>query len=214
MAQNDSLDKVIPTYFGAFATVPFVWKNKEYRPRTLRVSPHLARGLSCPPMCGGCCPKFSLDYLPFEDKPYDLVEREVTILGKTFSVFSDTQKGNYTSRCKNVRLDDGRCSIHGKQPFSCDFEIIRVKHFNDLTMPNQVLTAPYGRGWQLFRVDNKMGALCGIEDATQENANEAARKLRRLKGWMEYFEIPHKCDRAIAYLENGEWKNNQPIFIN
>jgi hypothetical protein len=211
MAQNDSMDKIIPTYFSGFTTLPFVYKGKEYLPRPLRVSPSLARGLGCPPMCAGCCPRFSLDYLPFEDKPYDLTERKVVVNGKPFVVHSDLQDAGW--HCKNVIKETGRCGIHGKQPFSCDFEIIRMKHFNSIGAPNQLLTAPFGRAWQLLRVDDVRGALCEVTPISDENAQEAARKLSRLKEWMTYFELPNKVAPVIDWLEQGEYHSNRPLII-
>lgn len=218
MAQNDSLDKVIPTYFGAFNTAPFEYGGKVYEPRPLRVSPLLARGLGCPPGCAGCCPRFSLDWLPFEDMPRDdIPKRTVMVNKKLYIVHSDMQKPGW--HCKNVihtegTAMNGRCGIHGKQPFSCDFEIIRLKHFNALGGdPNQILTAPFGRAWAMLRVDGERGALCEVTEETRLNAFEAARKLRRLAGWMEYFEVPHKVGAVVEYLENGGWILNAPLIV-
>ena len=220
MARSDSLKKIIPTYFAAFNYQQFSFAGKLYLPRPLRVSPHLARGLGCPAMCGGCCASvFFLDYIPAEGRPMvetgmNFIERTAFVNGKNFSVLSEMQTGNDNRHCKNLNMADGRCGIHGLHPFSCDFEIIRLKHFNDLTQPNQVLTAPYGRAWNMLRIDYERGAMCTIEGATQEHANESIRKLRRLEQWMDYFEIPHKIEPAIKYLEEGEWQSGQPLIIN
>jgi Fe-S-cluster containining protein len=211
VAFSDSVDKIVTTYFAGFTLYPFVYKRKEYLPKPLRVSPSLARGLECPPMCAGCCPRFSLDYLPFEDAPYELQERQVVVNGKEFTVLSDIQEPGW--HCKNVIKETGRCGIHGKQPFSCDFEIIRMKHFNQLSTPNQILTAPFGRAWQLLRVDDGRGALCGVTPISKENAIEAARKLKRCHEWMQYFELPSKLQSIVNWLENEEYLNNEPLII-
>lgn len=211
MPQTDSLDKIVGTYFAAFTMISFSYKNKTYEPKQLRVSPLIARGLICPPSCAGCCPKFSLDYLPFEDLPYKIPLREVIINGRSFIIHSDMQNPGW--HCKNVIQKTGRCRIHGKQPFSCDFEIVRMKHFNEIGSPNQVLTAPFGRAWALLRIDGERGALCEIVPVDHTQAIEAARKFKRLAKWMEFFAIPHKVDPVVAYLEKHQYETNQPIII-
>lgn len=208
---NDSLDKVIGSYFSVVNAAPFTYKRKTYDPRPLRVSPALARGLICPPQCAGCCPRFSLDYLPFEDVPYALPSRQIVVNGKEFAVLSDLQEPGW--HCKNVDMITGRCVVHGKQPFSCDFEIVRTKHFTSANISNQLLTAPFGRAWALKRVDDERGALCEITPVSYQNAQEAARKLRRLARWMEYFEVPHRIDPITLWLERGDYQSGKPLLI-
>lgn len=212
MAQNDSVDKIIGTYFRVFCDEAFTYKGKRYEPKQVRVGPTLARGLTCNPNCAGCCPRFSLDYIPGEELPYEMPTRDVFVNGIGYMVYSDKQSPGW--HCKHVKFDDhGFCGIHGKHPFSCDFEIIRAKIFMAESATNQVLTAPFGRAWQLLRVDGVRGALCEVNPANQEYANEAARKLQRLAMWMEYFEVPHKIEPVVKYLTEGQWAGGAQIVL-
>jgi hypothetical protein len=66
---RDSVDKIMTAYVAAVCAEPFTYKRKHYPVKKLVVSPLILRGFTCPPMCGGCCPTFSLDYLPDERTP-------------------------------------------------------------------------------------------------------------------------------------------------
>ena len=213
MAQTDSLDKIIGTYFACVTIMPFTYKDKVYKPRTLRVSPHIFRGFTCPAGCGGCCPRFSLDYLPEELKPDSLPTsgREVLVNDKPFVIYSDLQKDHNNHHCKNLNMDNGRCGIHGRQPFSCDFELIRFIEFQDVDHPNYVTQKLFGRGWQMLRVDGERGALCEMTPVDYHTINEAIRKFKRLKQWTDYFEIKTKIPVIIKWLEDGP--HTEPLLV-
>jgi len=160
-------------------------------------------------------PRFSLDFLPSEPHPYLLQPRFVTINDRSRTIYSDVQSASANEwHCGNVSKETGRCMIHGKHPFSCDFEVLRSTHFNELGTPNRLTTAPYSRAWALKRVDGKRGALCEIGAPCDEGAAEAVRKLRRLKEWMEYWGLTHRVDAALGYLERSEWKRGKPVMVN
>lgn len=206
MAQTDTLDKVIGTYFALTCAAPFEFRGKRYEPRPLRVSPLVFRGFTCPAGCGGCCPRFSLDYLPHEDLPDDvpLAARVVDIDGRQVTILSDMQndrKGEH--HCRNLNMETGRCNIHGRQPFSCDFELIRYIEFADTSRPNGLTQKLFGRGWQMLRVDGERGALCEMTEADIATRDEAVRKLRRLYEWMTFFQVPSKLPAIIAWAEKG-----------
>lgn len=206
---RESLDKVFTTHFHSMATVPFEWKGVTYEPRAVRVSPHLARGLGCPPMCGACCHNVSLEYLPFEELPYNIADREVRFNGKVFKVFSDNDQPSGVD-CKHLSQENGRCGIHGKQPFACDFEVIRFRRDEDVT---QLLTGHFGRFWILKRIDGERGAKCEITPASWENVRDVVRRMQRLAAWMEYFEVPHKIAPVICYLTRGDWRHGAVLHL-
>jgi len=214
--QTDCTARLITKVFSAFNLQPIEFGGKVYEPKPLRVSPLLARGLGCPAQCGACCTLqggegFSLDYLPFERSPsYTLAERSIEVNGKGYVVYTEA---GASSHCQHLNLHTGRCGIYAVRPFNCDFEIIRLKHFNDVTASNQVLTAAFGRAWRMTRITGEKGAMCEIQNCSQANADEAARKLLRLCQWMEYFEVPHKVVPAIQYLRNGDWASGKPLMI-
>jgi len=217
MAQRDSLDKVIGTYLACVTTRPFTYKDRVYTPKPLRVSPMIFRGFTCPAGCAGCCPRFSLDYLPDEDKPAGLVlePRLVKIDDREVTVLSDLQKDHDDYHCRNVIRTPGelfgRCGIHGRQPFSCDFELMRFLESSSDERPNQFTQKLFGRGWAMLRVDGERGAKCSMTPADAETTRDVLRRLRRLKQWCEHFGIDHKVDSIIEWAEWGP--RNDPLII-
>lgn len=216
MAQTDTLDKIIGTYFALVCAEDFGYKGRVYKARPLSVSPLIFRGFTCPAMCGGCCPRFSLDYLPSERRPasLDLQPRTIDILRGSaarddvemmcVTVLSDLQNDRRGERhCRNLNMDDGRCGVHGVQPFSCDFELIRFIEYADVDRPNVMLSKLFGRGWNMMRVDGERGALCEMTDADEQSVRDTLRKAKRLKEWVEHFGIAHKMDAIIDWIAAG-----------
>lgn len=198
MAFTDSFDKII-TYCAAVCTEPFIYKDKKYIPKKLVINSSIFRGYSCVSKCAGCCLRFSLDYIPEENlnKVPNLQERFITISSKKFVILSDMQKqGGH--HCQYVS-DEGLCAIHGSQPFSCDFELLRFSHFTNL---NRLSTRLYGRGWAMLKIDNKRGALCLIKPITEDSIQDVIRKIRRLQQWCDYLEIPNKCSALLTSIES------------
>lgn len=206
MPQVDSLDKIIGGYFAAVCAEPFTYKDRVISPRPIHVSPLIFRGYTCPAMCGGCCTRFSLDYIPGEEvPPYSgpgdaFWKRQIILNGKLYWVESDMQGDHNDHHCRNLNKEDGRCKIHGKHPFSCDFELIRFISFAEKAVLTQKL---YGRGWAMLRIDGERGARCEMTAITRETIGEVVRKLKRLKGWMAYFEVPNHVDAIIKWAETG-----------
>lgn len=200
MAQSLSFDKIVYSYFSAVTSVEFEYKGVLYKPKKLTISPLLFRDFSCPSNCGGCCPRFSLDYLPEEKFPYSLQKRTVLFNGKNFDLFSDLQLENKNHHCKNLKKD-GRCGIHGKHPFSCDFELIRILTFKEEKRRNILVQKLYGRGWAMLRVDGLRGAKCEMLDISENSILEVIRKFKRLQQWCDYFELPNKCPEILEYCE-------------
>lgn len=170
--------------------------------KPLRLSPLLLRGYTCPANCGGCCPVFSLDYLPSEDKPEGVIPRDVDGI----LIYSDLQKGNKGNHCKNLDHSNGRCKIHGRQPFSCDFELVRFSLFSSDDHANHVAVRLFGRGWNMLRVDGERGALCEITEITPETIADVARKFRRLEEWAIDFHVPTRICAILDWIENSDHK--------
>lgn len=197
MPSRDSVDKIVTSYFAAVATRPFTYRGDSFRPVRLNVSTGLLRGFTCPSGCGGCCPTFTLDYLPGEDHPYDLTPRTIPFDGRDVVVWSDEQRDNTGPRCHNLRPDDGRCGIHGRQPFTCDFELIRV-----LRGPSTwtLTTRLFARGWNMKRTDGGVGALCELIPATAEWRDDVVRRLLRLNRWADHFGLPTALPLILDWI--------------
>lgn len=200
MPHLDSIDKIVTVYLASVCSEPFTYKGVKYTSRPVTVSPLIFRGFTCPAHCGGCCPRFTLDYLPSEAAPYPLQQREIPIDNRLVKVLSDMQETNPNHHCKNLERITGRCLIHGKHPFSCDFELIRFISFRRKISLTQKL---FGRGWAMKRVDGKRGALCQMIEPDEYSVAEVVRKLKRLKQWADYFGIKTRLDIIINWARNG-----------
>jgi Fe-S-cluster containining protein len=208
MPYADSVDKIVIVYLASVCSEPFRYKGVLYKPKPLTVSPLIFRGFTCPQRCGGCCPRFTLDYLPSEAAPYELEEREIDINGRVVSIRSDTQKLNRDHRCRNLDKQTGRCLIYGRHPFSCDFELIRFISHKDQAYITQKL---FARGWAMKRVDGGRGALCEMLPADSSTVAEVIRKLERLKQWAVHFGIETHLDEIMAWVKDGPW--DQPLHL-
>lgn len=201
----DSIDKVVMAYFAAVAAEPFVYKGVYYPVRKVVVNPNLLRGYVCPPGCGACCYNFTLDYLPDEPHPYPLKRREVLFDGRRVELFTDTQEGNVGKNCHNLLPDTIRCGIHGKQPFACDFELIKSIVTADVRLPIRVTTQLFSRKWGMTRVgDGQKGALCYLTPPSPETQADILRKLHRLERWCDHFGLKHRVRYII------EWASGSP----
>jgi Fe-S-cluster containining protein len=202
MAQVDSVDKIITRYFSLVCAEEFTYKGVVYTPKPIKVSPLLFRDYKCPAGCGGCCPRFSLDYLPGDEFPYELEQRKVLFNGKGYSVYSDTQEDHRNYHCRNLSMKDGRCGIHTRRPFSCDFELIRALAFEDKNTPNVLTQKLFGRGWALKRIDGNRGALCEMTPITDQSIDEVIRKIKALERWCNHFELKNKCGRILQWIND------------
>lgn len=204
--RKNSFDKIVK-YFAALTEEPFTYKKETHKPKPLVVSPLLIRGgFSCLPSCGGCCLNFTLDYLPNEPTPESALEQTVEFNGKQVLLKRDLQTGNNHYHCKFLDMTTGLCTIHEINPLSCDFEPIRVMQFAD---HYQLTQKPFGRGWNLLRIDMERGALCEWEDpkTIPPEIDGVVRKLRRLEEWMEHFGLENRITKvieAIPFLRRGE----------
>ena len=86
-ATRDSIDKIVTSYFATLTAETFEWQGKTYHPRDVWVSPGIVRGFTCPAGCGGCCPRFSLDYIVPDGVPegHPLTKRAIEFDGRCLS---------------------------------------------------------------------------------------------------------------------------------
>lgn len=185
MALSDSTDKIIG-YIKAT-------QNDE-----LILSPLFFRDYTCPSGCGGCCPKFSLDY--FEGERWELFKKtypqhlhlfEERKVGKA-TVYSYMQKDNPDSKCKFLRKEDGRCNIHKANPFSCEFELNKFLVRENKTY---LINKLFGRGWNMMRVDGLRGALCEMKPFNLE------KYLRDVELLQELNDIANQMGFKVSLLE-------------
>ena len=198
MAQRDSLNK-IDDYIKAS-------NNEE-----LILSPMFFRDYSCPSHCGGCCPKFSLDY--FEGERWEKFKIEYPHLVHKFklriikgaNVYTNYQSDNPTLKCEFLNLENGRCGIHKSNPFSCEFELNKFVVKDKKTY---LMNKLFGRGWNMMRIDGERGALCEMKPF---NLKKYLRDIELIKELLEiikqYNQKSPLLERVVKFLE----KTNKPI---
>lgn len=209
--KNDSVDKIVISYFATVTAEPFVYKGVRYDVPALTVSPLLLRGYTCPMGCGGCCRKFSLDYLPSERQPASCTPRTVVFSGRDVVIHSDAQSENASNDCKHLGQSDGRCGIHGYHPFSCDFELIRMMPTGDRAarMTQQL----FSRGWNMKRIDGERGARCTMTPADPATVADVVRKLGRLTQWTDHFGLATRIPEVLRWIDavKGDLDNIFPL---
>jgi hypothetical protein len=201
MPHRDSLQKIIGVYLANVCREPFEYNGITYLPRTLRVSPLIFRGFTCPSKCGGCCPKFSLDYLPNEENKISREPRQVIINGRRHEIYSDFQSNNVGHFCRHLDRQTGRCGVYEHRPFSCDFELIRF--LVPRAGPVHLTQKLFGRGWAMHRVDGQKGALCKMLPPSPFSHTEVLRKLVRLQEWANYFAISTCLPEVCSWVSRG-----------
>jgi hypothetical protein len=199
----DSIDKILK-YFRGVASSEFEWEGTMYSPIPLIVDPALLRPISCN-MCGACCLVFSLDYLPSEFLPPS--EYTINWRKRNDRDIVTLEVPPINNKCGF--LVDGKCSIHGKHPFSCDFELIRFIECGDHM---KITQAFYGRGWNMTRSDGRKGALCKKGFRSRESIDDVVRKLMRLELWCDYFGIPNKCAAIIQHITTPALRNKRVVL--
>lgn len=207
MGHNDSVDKIVYTYFASVNAVPFEYKGKTFPVPNLKVSPLLFRSATCPSNCGGCCGPYSLDYIPTETPPDGYAEeRTISFDGREVPIRTISQPAELTApdnKCRFLDRSNGRCGIHSYHGFSCDFELIRFVR-QETPIPNVRLTSQlYGRKWAMKRVDGGKGGLCEMIPANIETIKDARRKLSRLKEWTDYFGLETRLPQIIEWIDRN-----------
>lgn len=186
----DSVDKIVTRYFACMTKEDFEYKGVIYKAKPLAVSPLLLRDYTCPAMCGACCPRFSLDYLPSERPEWSTIKmRKVWFNGQQIQIWSDMQRDHTNHFCRHLKKVEGRCGIYEHRPFSCDFELIRTLAYSNPGQPNILTQKLYGRKWNMLRVDGERGTLCEMLPSSDHAIAEVKRKLRRMENWGYHFGI-------------------------
>jgi Fe-S-cluster containining protein len=196
----DSIDRVIAVYFASLCREPFIYKDVVYLPKPLVVSPLIFRDFTCPPACGACCIRVSLDYLPIEDYPEQAVIRTVKFDSRDIQIYSDMQSEHSDYHCKHLSKVDGRCGVYEQRPFQCDFELIRFLRFETQTRLSQQL---FGRKWAKKRIDGERGTMCEMTPASAKALAEVIRKLERLKQWIDWFGLATCIDDLLTWVKAG-----------
>lgn len=180
----------------------------------VKLSPLFYRDYSCPAGCGGCCPKFSLVYFPGErwerfKKEYpDLVKRFhlrfVKVAGQLpQEIYEDTQSDNMNHHCINLDMQTGRCKIHTSNPFSCEFELMKVSTIKDKTY---LINKLFGRGWALTKIDGERGAMCKMKDFSYEKFLRDVSLLKELYEYSIKLNYDTILPEVLAYFEfNDQW---------
>ena len=202
MPKRDSVDKIVQTYLAGVCRKSFTYRGTSFTPKPVVVSPLITRGYTCPSGCGGCCPRFSLDYLPLESERATArtTERTVEVNSLRFPVLSDMQDDHHGYHCRFVDASTGRCTVYENRPFTCDFELIRFLHYSDHVVITQKL---FGRGWAMMRVTGQRGALCSMLPPTPTSIAEVVRKLDRLEAWAQHFSVTTCVPDIVAWLLRG-----------
>ncbi len=217
MNSLDSVTKIVTQYFAAVTKESFTYRGRTYEPKPLRVSPGIfTRTMTCHPNCGGCCKKLTVDYILGEtllDKTVEHVEHwGIEFNGKTVTILRDDQDGVEGYFCRYLDQENGRCTIHGNHPFSCDFELLRFSMMSAPERPNQLTNRPFGRGWNMRRVDGERGARCEWDDGfTPEHQADVIRKLVRLKVWTDHFGIQTWLPEIVFWVVSGPHK--EPLIV-
>lgn len=217
--QLSSVSKVDFEYLGTLYTTP----------TRVLLSDAFFREYKCLPHCGGCCPSFTLDYLPEEWEQFSQnypqyqhlgVSNDVEIsfpksqqkkITPTFQIPPNPQfitgpsyKGDRTSvipRCQFLQLDSGYCGVHQSNPLSCRIELIKFWRYGT---EGRVLKGMIGRSWVVMTVDSTRGALCQIlpeASATQIRENDLP-ILRTMLEWSRRFGIGTWLPELITYIED------------
>lgn len=219
---QDSVEKIIGSYFTSVNAVPFEYKGKVHPVPKLRVSPLLLRSATCPENCGGCCGPYTLDYIPSEHPPEGFAEeRMIKFNGYEVAVRTISQPTELTqpqNKCRFLNLSNGRCGIHTNHAFSCDFELIRFikrEPSEKQPYPSANLTSQmYGRGWAMKRVDGTRGHSCEMIPANPETGLDVLRKLKRLKEWTDYFGLATRLPRIIDWVyENYQYPEEAKSLV-
>lgn len=194
--------------------------SKILPPKFVYISPMLFRSYQCPLGCDWCCPRFSLDFFPFNVERFksrypELASRlqdvEVLVNGQKRIVTTDLQKDGLVNKCRYVN-EERRCSIHDENPLSCQIEIIK---FIRRGCRGYLSKQKFGRGW-VVRSGTK--ARCEIGPFNLKQFESDILILKEYQKFAEYFEIPSWLPEIIKILEginvNSLPKDKIPVGIN
>lgn len=176
----------------------------------LIVSKMFFRDYSCPSHCGGCCPRFSLDYFEgprwekFKELYPEQIERFKPRIVDGVTVYTDPQDDHTNHHCRNLDMTNGRCKIHKSNPFTCEFELMRfVTHKSGKTY---LMNRLFGRGWALTRIDGKKGALCQMLPFNKEKFLRDVELLKELEEIGIRLNIKNNLRKVLTYLTSIQFQ--------
>ena len=172
---------------------------EELKEDMLVVLPSFTTHFSCPFHCGGCCLDFTLDLLPKEYermKKADprnslLFERRLIDTDKKEKALVYTHKNTEGKRCDFYH--SGGCVIHENRPFSCRFELNKVRKLKEFGLKEFSYTC---LGKAEYRDKANMTSELGgpikckmgtYHDRTLEDQDDDLMSLIKLQSWYELF---------------------------
>lgn len=181
--------------------------------KNIMLSKLFFRDYTCPSGCGGCCPRFSLDYFEgserwekFKELYPEHVDKFTSREVDGVTVWSDLQEDHNNHYCKHLNLKDGRCGIHKSNPFTCEFELIKIS-YNKLYERSLLINKLFGRGWAYRRTDGGKGAKCEMLPFNYDKLKRDLKLLEELKSIEDLFGTKSKLSLVIDYI-----KTNLPTF--
>jgi len=215
-----TFDSIIKTihYLSMIAVENICIKDRCFSPPgILVVSPTFWRDYTCPPLCGGCCRAFSMDFWPWEwplflkvypEHEQKFRQRHVIVCGREQFFYSNRhtalvrfKKGQ---KCQFLNLGTGRCEIHSYSPFSCRFELNKLQFFpkrNTCILGKKI----FRNGWRYRRVGGQVGALCKMIPTSEETIAAVQYRdiplLRQLAVIADHFGIVHRGWELVRLLE-------------
>ena len=196
---TDSLRKIFECYIIPLIKKSITYRNKVYKPLDkIIISPTIFRKIICNKNCGACCLKYTMDFLPHERKPKIKLTKRIFENKEIHTFYSSDKNKIY---CDLLDTKTGLCSIHSLKPFSCDFEFVRFKYFKSKNCV-YIGNYTYGRAWNMRKINGERGALCeSTRIHSEENKKEILRKFKRLKEYIDYFEVDTYINEIIKQLE-------------
>lgn len=170
---------------------------------------------ACLPLCAGCCPHFTLEYLPHdvpEGKSDQAFTRHVSIDGTSVQYIelrNPAQQVYNRKFCGFLETQDpdriGMCNLHPARPYSCHIEPIKLHVVKNV---GYIHKRPFGRGWAMQRVTGEKGALCEFErqpltpKAIEQGYTNDIPALLRLQAWVDHLGIDTYLPDIIAQVES------------
>lgn len=187
---------------------------KELDKPLLIVLPSFFQKYKCPCNCGGCCGNFSLDFLP---KEYEKFKKYYPKQANQFRKrVAENGLTIYTYLCSDeneVRCDfflKGKCSIHKLNPFSCSFELNKVRQLEPTDLPWD-----YTNIGKAFYRDKNMTTFegkplkCVFGEYTEEDKWADIKVLERLGNY--YFQA--RKEPSINLLTFVQYLRSTPLEI-
>lgn len=183
--------------------------------KEVRLSPKFFRSYKCTEECCACCPKFSLDYFPGErwegfkkNYPNEIKYFKKRAFGKV-QIYSDFQKDDGSYFCRFLNSTTGKCTVHNFNPFSCNFEIIKVSR---LKGGASLIKKKFSRGWNMKRLDGGKGALCKILPFNYPEFLEDLSLLYELDKIGNQLKIKTKLKSIINFLRRNKKKFKRGVL--